>query len=530
MKRREEKLYETLSPFELKNKLSDLAEHHSERLMLDAGRGNPNWVATTPREAFSQLGLFAIEESKKVYDLPGLGGLPERKGSSSRLEDFLKRNEGVPGIAFLKQAHQYACRELRLDADDFTGEMVDAVLGDHYPSPDRMLRNTTAIVTKYLKEEMFSGNPPNGKFDIFAVEGGTAAMAYIFNTLMENRLLRRGDRIAIGTPIFTPYLEIPRLGDYQFVEMEITQDEDLNWQYPDLEIEKLADPSVKAFFIVNPSNPSSVSISQGTLKKIADLVNTRRKDLIIITDDVYGTFVNGFTSLASAAPYNTILVYSFSKYFGATGWRLGVIAIHEDNSLDRMIAALPEQDRRELHARYERVVLDPSGMKLIERMVADSRSVALHHTAGLSTPQQAMMALLSLFCLVDRSGDYKKATQEIVKKRFRILYDAIGIALPENECSAYYYATIDVPAIARERYGEEFSRYLTLHKEPIDFVVKLAEKKSIVLMDGGGFDAPCMSVRVSLANLPDQQYMKIGRGISDLLDDYYRQWESGRGR
>ncbi|MCZ8499860.1 hypothetical protein O9929_26285 [Vibrio lentus] len=51
---------------------------------------------------------------------------------------------------------------------------------------------------------------PAGKFDLFAVEGGTAAMVYIFNTLKGNRLLNKGDTIAIGAPIFTPYIEMRR--------------------------------------------------------------------------------------------------------------------------------------------------------------------------------------------------------------------------------------------------------------------------------------------------------------------------------
>jgi len=42
-----------------------------------------------------------------------------------------------------------------------------------------------------------------------------------------------------------------------------------------------------------------------------------------------------------------------------------------------------------------------------------------------------------------------------------------------------------------------------------------------VLLDGGGFDAPTMSVRVSLANLPDEAYEPIGRAIADLLADYH---------
>ena len=38
--------------------------------------------------------------------------------------------------------------------------------------------------------------------------------------MRENRLLTPGDKIAIGLPIFTPYIEIPHLNDYELVEVE----------------------------------------------------------------------------------------------------------------------------------------------------------------------------------------------------------------------------------------------------------------------------------------------------------------------
>ena len=50
-----EKKMENISPFELKNRLIDMADESlkkTARTMLNAGRGNPNWIATTPREAF----------------------------------------------------------------------------------------------------------------------------------------------------------------------------------------------------------------------------------------------------------------------------------------------------------------------------------------------------------------------------------------------------------------------------------------------------------------------------------------------
>ncbi|MFH1826007.1 MAG: bifunctional aspartate transaminase/aspartate 4-decarboxylase [bacterium] len=526
MKKFEEKRYEHLSPFELKNKLISLAKEHHEKMMLNAGRGNPNWVATTPREGFFLFGNFAIEEAKRKIIRPGFGSSPTIEGVAKRFDDFLKKNNTAPGSKFLQDALNYTTKILKIEAEDFIFEMVDAILGDHYPTPDRALAISEQIIHKYLELTMCQNNPPPGKFDLFPTEGGTAAMDYIFNSLVENKLIHKGDKIALGTPIFTPYLEIPRLNDYQLVELELKQDENNNWQYPDSEIEKLADPEVKAFFLVNPANPSSVDMAPDSLDKIAKLVSTKRQDLILLTDDVYGTFVNGFKSLMAVAPHNTILVYSYSKYFGATGWRLGVIGIHEDNIFDKKIADLPEKDKQELYDRYSTVILDPNKMKFIDRLVADSRSVALHHTAGLATPAQVQMVFFSLFCLIDKKNVYQKNAQDIVGHRFKTLYEAIGLPVPKNEYDAHYYTTIDIPKLAATRYNQDFSDYLLKTFEPIDFVVRLAEEKSVVLMDGGGFDAPEMSVRVSLANLPDEAYAKIGRSINELLAEYYIFWQN----
>ena len=74
-----EKGYEALSPFELKNKLIGMAQSNREKMMLNAGRGNPNWVATEPREAFFLLGSFAIEEGHRVLSRPGLAGAPDSR-------------------------------------------------------------------------------------------------------------------------------------------------------------------------------------------------------------------------------------------------------------------------------------------------------------------------------------------------------------------------------------------------------------------------------------------------------------------
>ena len=82
--------------------------------------------------------------------------------------------------------------------DAFVHELVDSIIGDNYPVPDRMLVHNEQIVREYLQWAMCGEPRPKGTFDLYAVEGGTAAMCYIFKSLKANRLLNPGDTIALA--------------------------------------------------------------------------------------------------------------------------------------------------------------------------------------------------------------------------------------------------------------------------------------------------------------------------------------------
>jgi aspartate 4-decarboxylase len=531
----QQKELEKLSPFELKDKLIQLAgeaSRQSAQTMLNAGRGNPNWIATTPRNAFFTLGSFAVEESKRVWDQPDLGGMPQKTGISKRLGDFLAKNSSAAGASMLGAAVDYAVREFKFNPDGFVHELVDGIIGDQYPFPDRILIHTERVAQEYLAKEMCAGEGPATRFDIFAVEGGTAAMCYIFDSLVVNGLLHKGDKVALAVPTFTPYIEICHLDRFNFNVVEINADEVSRsdgrhtWQYPDGEIDKLTDPSIKALFFVNPSNPPSVAMRPSSMKRLASLIQNKRPDLIVVTDDVYGTFVPGFRSLMAEVPQNTIGVYSFSKYFGCTGWRLGVVAIHQDNIFDKKIANLPEATRRELNTRYGPLTLHPEKLKFIDRMVADSRCVALNHTAGLSLPQQVQMTLFCLFALLDKDDHYKKLTKEIVQRRMKALWNGMDLPLPADPVRADYYATLDIMVWAEKTHGPRFVEFLKKNYHPFDVLFALAEKFSTVLLNGSGFAGPDWSVRVSLANLPDEAYSKIGEQLTTVVQVAVNAWKA----
>ncbi|HZK52918.1 MAG TPA: bifunctional aspartate transaminase/aspartate 4-decarboxylase [Desulfosporosinus sp.] len=514
-----EKELERLGPFEIASKMLKLAKNNeNHNSFLNAGRGNPNWVNTQARLAFARFIAFGVKESERTMLEGNLGGYTTLDGIGARLDDTLDLSQKED--AFIKTFIDYAVDVLGIDRDALVKEFTDAIIGNNYPVPSRCLINIEKIINAYLQDTLYKGVSLTESTQVFPTEGGTAAICYIFNSLKKNGLIKEGDRIAIDTPIFTPYLQIPKLTNYEMVEVELASTEDNNWELPLSALDVLEDESIKAFFLVNPSNPGSRALDSRLLNRIKEICEKRR-DLIIITDDVYGTFVEDFQSVYAVAPYNTLLVYSYSKLYGTTGWRVGCIAMNKQNVFDDLIARLPEEKLKALDEDYSIVTLEPRSFPFIERLTADSRSIGLYHTSGLSTPQQAMMALFSLTHLVCHDcDDYIESTKKIVARRYHDLFEGLGIKEDNTRENAKYYALIDVYNLAERLYGKDLATYIRENFEDIDFLLKLAKDEGVVLMEGVGFAAIPGTLRVSQANLPDDAYPKIARRIKALLKEY----------
>lgn len=531
-----EKALEKMSPFEIKGTLISLAEKDAQlstATFLNAGRGNPNWLLTRPRKAFFLLGIFAVSEAERNFFDKSLSisVSPSKDGVAKRFLEFVDAHKGDEGSEVLSHYYNYMTTTYKVDPDDFVFEMVDGILGDHYPTPPRVLKYTEMITRDYLRWAM-GGKDDKTVFDLFPTEGSTAGMCYAFQSLKQNHLLNRGDKLALFTPCFTPYIEIPQLDQfgYEIVNIsanKVEKDGYHDWQYPKEELDKLRDPSVKAVCITNPSNPPSVCLAPEVLDQFVDIVKNDNPKLMIITDDVYGTFIDGFRSLMYVLPYNTMCLYSYSKYFGATGWRVAAMAIRSDkNVFDDRLAELPADIKAELNKRYESLAIDPEKIKFIDRLVADSRLVGLNHTAGLSTPQQIQIALFSAFGYLHHEALQPKLIS-MIHHRLNDLWSTTGFTLLPDPNRAGYYSEIDLMVWAKKFYGEDFAKYLSDNYEPLDFVIRLANETAVVLLNGDGFDGPAWSVRASLANLDEDAYLKIGTAIRKILDEYYDLYKKG---
>src|SRR5204863_473604 len=182
------------------------------------------------------LTLGIVSGARTTTASLGIGGMPQPQGIAGRFEAWLAKHADMPGASFLSAIVPFAVKTFGFEPDAFVHELVDSIIGDNYPVPDRMLVHNERIVHEYLMWAVCGDPVPTGKFDLYAVEGGTAAMCYIFKSLKMNRLLRPGDTIALGTPIFTPYLEMTHLEDYGLNFVTIHAPQENRFQFTDAEL------------------------------------------------------------------------------------------------------------------------------------------------------------------------------------------------------------------------------------------------------------------------------------------------------
>jgi aspartate 4-decarboxylase len=143
-------------------------------------------------------------------------------------------------------------------------------------------------------------------------------------------------------------------------------------------------------------------------------------------------------------------------------------------------------------------------------------------------PQQVMMSMFSLSEMMDTEKVYQKACMEIVNRRVWSMIESLQLKLSENPNYDAYYGLIDFEFWARKNIGEDAVEYLKKNVHPLDLAFKLAESHGIVLLNGGGFSAPDWSLRVSLANLPDEAYEDVGRGVRTVARGYRDAFEASK--
>lgn len=143
-----------------------------------------------------------------------------------------------------------------------------------------------------------------------------------------------GDEIIIPEPTYTSYREVITLAGCQAVFVPL--DEARGWAFDLNKYEQAITPKTKAIFYCNPNNPTGTVYTREQLLGLAKLAE--KHDLFLISDEVYKDFIfsspdKKIFSLAEVPELRkrVIRIFSFSKAFALTGWRIGYVHSAEEN-------------------------------------------------------------------------------------------------------------------------------------------------------------------------------------------------------
>ena len=479
--------------FELKDELIRLRRDFTRQKaathkFLNAGRGNPNWVATTPREAFFLLGQFALEESQARVGRAGPRRHAARAAASpSRLRDFLAARRDQPRRRrCCARALDYARRSSASTRTPSSTSWPTRSIGDNYPVPDRMLvhceRDRAALprqddVRRPAAARQLRPVRGRGRHrgDVLRVQQpGRERPAAAGAT--PSRWARRSSRptwrsrTSTSSSFNTVEVEQSEMAPTAATPGSTRTRSSTSWRTRASRRSSSSTRRNPASFAMRPRAPQR--------HRRAGARQAARPASSSPTTSTAPSST-GFRSLAAELPRNTILVYSFSKHFGCTGWRLGVVALHEDNIIDELIArAARRRARARCTSATSRSRTEPEKLKFIDRMVADSRDVALNHTAGLSLPQQVQMALFSLFALLDDDDALQAALpRRSCTSAARSCSRAWACELPDDPLRVGYYADLDLAAWGRQHVRRRVRATTShAHHDPLDIVLELARR------------------------------------------------------
>ncbi len=163
---------------------------------------------------------------------------------------------------------------------------------------------------------------------IFMTSGAAGAIAHAVRTVAEP-----GDEVLTFAPYFPEY--IPYINHSGAVLKTVppqTEDFQINFT----EFEKMLSEKVAAVLINTPNNPSGVTYSEETLKKLASLLEEKSKEyghiIYLISDEPYREITfDGVVCPYPAKFYKyTLTCYSFSKSLSLPGERIGYVAVHPE--------------------------------------------------------------------------------------------------------------------------------------------------------------------------------------------------------
>jgi aspartate aminotransferase len=193
----------------------------------------------------------------------------------------------------------------------------------HYPDQRGTLALRQVLVEKLARENGITCAPD----DIVVTNGGTHGLFLIFQAL-----LSEGDEVLVLSP---HWMAIPKLVAFTTGTRMRTVPAYLDLMEGTLEpagfaarLHAALGPQTRGIYLNTPNNPTGAVLTREQLEALAEVAIER--DLWVISDEAYEHLVfDGARHISLASlpgmAERSISVYTFSKSYAMTGWRVGYV-------------------------------------------------------------------------------------------------------------------------------------------------------------------------------------------------------------
>jgi aspartate aminotransferase len=188
-----------------------------------------------------------------------------------------------------------------------------------------------ALADKVVRRNGYEARPEQ----VVVTQGGIQALYLVLRALLEP-----GDEVLLPDPAWPNFRMIAHLLGAGVLSYPLVAEGDFLPRLEDLE--RLVTPRTRAILINSPSNPLGTVLPGELVETL--LAFARRRGLWFISDEVYDEviFDDVFVSAGSVAdPCDRLVsIYSFSKVYAMTGWRVGYLVAPPD--LAKLLTGMQE--------------------------------------------------------------------------------------------------------------------------------------------------------------------------------------------
>ncbi len=343
---------------------------------------------------------------------------------------------------------------IRQGVKHYLDEDIDA---GKYTLPDG-LPELRELVAVHHNEK--TGIQVNAEENVMISAGNMQALNTLFHTMLDP-----GDEIILTDPCFASHIQQIRL--FNGVPVYWPLDEQNDWALDVDLLPHLITDKTQAIVLVSPSNPTGKIFTQQELIRVGEIA--KQHNILIIVDDPYSDFVyenkNKHFNLASveALKEHMIYLYSFSKSYAMSGWRLSYMV-------------MPAELKREALKVHDAT------------MICAPRISQLAGIVALSQPSNHKQEFETIL----------QGRRELICQRLANVPHVFSSHKPEG---AYYI----------------FPKIIAAHKNSKQFAIDLLNSASVAVTPGSAF-GPSGEHHVRMAYCVDENTINLA---FDRIEKYY---------